>query len=201
MGNSPTNATDPSGLQDVQEFEIAIGYHFQTMQLTPGVKAEIQRILDDMLKRHGKAKTKIKVTYDCSQTLAEYKEVQAHAGINEDGKSMLLAIKENASLPLGVLGQGARFSGTITTQSGFLAELDKQRISRAQLDTAIAVAIIHEVLFHGVRNWHIVKPGSSWEAQTGYVDSASAFVGPGTTLSDGACEAILRKIKLLKENK
>jgi RHS repeat-associated protein len=201
VGNLALSRVDPSGLQDpLKEFDVVIAYQFETIQLNANIKKEIQRILDDMLARFGKAEFKIKVTYVEMKTQADYEDAESHAGINKENyKSMLLVVKENSKLPRGVLGQGAGFKGTITTDEGFRTELERQRIPLKQRDTAIAAAIIHEVLYHGVNSWHIIARGNLWSAQKGFVDSAETKVGVGTVLSDEACKAILTQIKLLKD--
>ena len=196
VGNGPTSATDPSGLR---EFEVVIHYYFTTLNVNDAVKKEVQRILDDALARHGKKGDTIKVTfvkleskdaYDQQECGIEYSS--GFLGLGKTAIKVNVTLWENPNLESIGFGNGLRFDGSLVPLRVFREKLIELR-KRELVDEAIASAIVHEGIYHGL---HGLTVGH--DTKTGFVDSEKPTIDKKQQLSDEACKKILGKFDLAK---
>ena len=144
VGNSPIAHVDLSGLaQERREVTVTIHYYFEELRLTPGIRQEVNRILQDAMRAYGDPDARLRIQWEAVSTREELNAIRK--GYTRKGfipffrtiTGANVTLHDRMSFSRGS-GQGANFGGN----------LNVREISRN--DRAIAAVIVHEVLFHGI---------------------------------------------------
>jgi RHS repeat-associated protein len=162
VGNSPIAHVDPSGLaQEQREVTVTMYYYFEELRLTPGIRREVDRILQDAMRAYGDPDARLRIQWEAVSTREELNAVRK--GYTRKGFIPLfrtitganVTLHDRMSFSRGA-GQGANFGGGLNVR-----EIPRE-------DKAIAAVIVHEVFFHGIGR----KPGIPRHYhERGYIDA------------------------------
>lgn len=136
-------------------------YYFEELRLTPGIRREVDRILQDAMRAYGDPDARLRIQWEAVSMREELNAVRK--GYTRKGfipffrtiTGANVTLHDRMSFSRGA-GQGANFGGGLNVR-----EIPRE-------DKAIAAAIVHEVFFPGIGQ----KPGIPRHYhERGYVDA------------------------------
>jgi RHS repeat-associated protein len=183
--NSPTGATDPMGLKT---FKVRINFYFQTLRLTPGIKAEVDRIFQSCFKSQGCTDT-VSIQWIAASSAAGLDRIPlgySEAGwFNRHPGGVDFHVDDGFKLQ-DKPGQGWNFHAKLNAA----AIKDAASEVHKGLDLAIAATMAHELGLYGLQ--------SLWPSHYhdyGYVD-ADMGGQIGGEFSPEACKSIVKSFGL-----
>ncbi len=188
--NQVAEKSDPTGLEEIL---IQINYFFNTQKMTDLTKSEIQRIIDDAVRKHGKKGDKATVIFYPVKDMVAFAKLDSerrragfYPGVGIRPSGVMVNIKENpelAKMALQTGGQGTEYIANIITERQMLDQLENQK-KASLLSEALAIAIVHEGIFHGLKPYSLVSR-PHFDVKD-FVDASVPLVQKNAVLSDQA---------------